>query len=130
MIFDYTVSVPAGTPKLTPYSFECKLTKGTLTEVRVYFPPGPATLVHVTVNDGLVQLVPANPGGTLNFDDLMIASRLEYPVNKHPYALQVAAWSPEAVYPHEITVQFDMQPLERESWTDFIAQMETMLNAG
>lgn len=123
MLFDFDIIIPAHTPSTNPVETRVRLTWGTLTEIRVMFPPGPATLVHVTVSDRLLQLMPANPDGDLNFDDAIIRSLLEYDIVDAPYELIVRGWSPDAVYAHSITVQCEMQPQGGQSWTDMLQHL-------
>lgn len=123
MLFDYDLTVPAGTLKSAPAVAQVKLTRGTLTEIRVYFPPGPATLVHVQVLRALHTLMPANPDGELNFDDLMITSRLEYNLSGRPYEVTLRGWAPLAIFEHTITFQFEVMPIKKETWQTFLADL-------
>jgi hypothetical protein len=91
--------------------------------VDVFFPPGPATLVHVAVKDRLRQIVPANQDQDLNRDHVTVTSFLEYEILDPPYELIVEAWSPDAVYDHTITVDFDMEPAAGSTWRDMMRFM-------
>lgn len=123
MKFDYDLIVPAHTPQNEPVTQRVKLTRGTLTQVVVVFPPGPALLVHVTVSEELHQLVPANPDGDINLDDNNFISDMQYPLENPPYDLIVIGWSPSANYEHTITFQFDVQPLKADDWSEFLKTM-------
>ena len=123
MLFDFDITVPAHTPLATPTEQIMRLTRGTLTEIRVMFPPGPATLVSVTVSDRLIQLVPANPDGYLNFDEAVVSSKLEYDLLDEPYELLARGWSPNANYSHTITIQCNVQPIQGESWGDLMQHL-------
>ncbi len=120
MLFDFDLTIPAATPANAPAIAKARLTYGTLSQVRVVFPPGPATLVHVVVRDRLFQVVPANPEGSLNFDDNFILSTMEYDIRDAPFELDMIGWSPDAVFDHIITFQFDMQPKAGQSWNKFV----------
>lgn len=121
MLFDYDLTVPAGTPKDTPAKAVCKLTSGLLNEIRVSFPPGPATLVHVTIQDALHQILPVNPDGDINLDDsLIVATGLAYPLQS-PYEIYIVGWSPFAIYQHIITCQFDVQSDKQDALQSFAA---------
>ena len=128
MLFDFDITIPAHTTQLNPVEQIVTLTHGTLTDIRVMFPPGPATLVHVTVRDRLHQLVPANQDGTLNFDDTTISSRMEHPMLDAPYELVITGWSPNAVYEHTVTCQFDMQPAAGDTWVEFNEQLFNLVD--
>lgn len=130
MLFDFDVVVPARTPENSPVIQHIKLTAGTLTRIAVFFPPGPATLVYVTVSESIHQLAPANPGGTINLDDATWSSNLEYDFNESPFELVVRAWSPNAVYQHTITILCDVQPKPADKWSQFLQQLFEGQNAG
>jgi len=119
MLFDFNLIIPAGTPQDTPTVTLAKLTRSKLTQIRMLFPPGPATLAHVVIRHNLYQLMPANPEGTINFDDAIIISNLDYDLVDVPYELQMIGWSPLAVYEHTITIQFDLQPITGDTWDNF-----------
>jgi len=119
MLFDFDLVIPAHTLQSDPMEQIINLTRGNLVEIRVMFPPGPATLVHVVVRDRLHQLMPANQDGTLNFDEQIISSRLSHEMRDAPYELRILGWSPNAVYDHIITCQFDMEPGRGDNWDDF-----------
>lgn len=123
MLFDYDLIIPAGTPQNQPYETLAKLTRGKLTEVRIMFPPGCATLAHVVIRHNLHQLVPANPEGTVNFDAFVVTSKLGYDLVDSPYEIRILGWSPSAIYDHIITCQFELEPIEGDTWTDFTTQL-------
>ncbi len=123
MLFDFDLLVPAGTPTLAPVVSKAHLIAGTLTEIRIKFPPGPATLVFVVVKDKSFQLMPINPEGSINVDDETVISRMEYDLTDAPYELDMIGWSPDAVYEHTITFQFELQPMKQDTWSSFIEQL-------
>lgn len=128
MLFDFDITIPATTPAAAPTVQLAKLTRGKLTQIRVLFPPGPATLVHVVVRHNLHQLMPANPEGDINFDDVVVTSILDYDLVDSPYELSIIGWSPLAVYEHTITCQFNLEPVTGDTWNDFNRQL-FMLNS-
>lgn len=128
MLLDFDLLVPAHTAKDEPATYEAKLTSGVVTEIRVYFPPGCATLVHVAIRDALHQLVPANPDGTLNFDDQLIIANLDYKLTAPPFAVTIYGWSPDAYYHHLVTVQFELKPPEGKSSNELLTELLEQLN--
>ena len=120
MLFDFDLTVPRRTAADNPAVYTAKLTRGTLTEIRVIFPPGPATLVYCVIRDRLHQIMPANPEGSLNFDDSTVISRMEYEMADPPYELLLYGWSPDTIYEHTITFQFELQPVSKDTWNDFM----------
>ena len=119
MLFDYNFTIPAHTEQAFPFVGIARLTRGRLTQINVMFPPGPATLVHVAVRHALHQLLPANYDGDVNFDDMVVSSLLHYDLIDSPYELYIYGWSPDAVYQHDITFQFNVEPLEGDNWDAF-----------
>ena len=123
MLFDFDLVVPNGTLQSNPAELVVHLTRGTIRDIRVIFPPGPATLVHVQVLHNLFQLVPANPDGDLNYDDTKFNSPMEYDLDDNKYELILRGWSPDAVYTHTINFQFDMAPLDTDNWSAFVTAL-------
>lgn len=127
MLFDFDLVVPAATPQSSPYEQLARLTRGKLKRINVFFPPGPATLVHVVARHNLHQLAPANFDGDLNYDDTTIISELDYDLVDAPYEIRMVGWSPLAVFQHTITFSFDIVPLDTDNWDSFTRQI-FMLN--
>lgn len=119
MLFDFDLIVPAGTQQDSPAEQLVTLTRGKIVRIGVFFPPGPATLVHCVVRHNLHQLTPANYDGDLNYDDITVTTELEYDLVDPPYELRLIGWSPTAVYQHVITFSFQLQPITGENWSDF-----------
>jgi hypothetical protein len=109
MLFTRDLTIPAGTLKAVPAQSELALIAGTIRRIEAVFPPGPATLVHVTVRDSLFQLMPANPDEDINQDEAVVRSDMDYKMQK-PYTLIFEGWSPDALYPHTITFNVDLAP--------------------
>ena len=128
MLFDYDLLVPKATPASDPAEALATLTRGKLRRIRVFFPPGPATTVHVAVRHNLHQLVPANYDGTLNYDDISIVTELDYDLIDPPYQLRMIGWSPDAIYQHRITFGFDLEPVTGDNWDDFNRLLFTLNN--
>ena len=119
MLFDFDLIIPAATPANQPVEALATLTRGKINRINVFFPPGPATLVHVVARHNLHQLVPANYDGTLNYDDTTIVSELDYNIVDAPYQIRMIGWSPTAVYQHTITFSFNLVPIDNDTWDDF-----------
>lgn len=126
MLFDYDITIPAGTQPENPTERLVRLTRGKITQVRVMFPPGPATLVHVVIRHNLHQLVPANYEGSLNFDDTIVTSLMDYDLLDSPYEIKLIGWSPFATYDHTITCQINLEPIEGDTWDKFNETLFTL----
>jgi hypothetical protein len=124
MLFDYDLLVPEATPEDQPVRKVCTLTSGILHEIRVKFPPGPATLVHVIILDSLHQIMPVNPEATINVDDeTVISSNLKYKL-RPPFEIFMDGWSPTATYEHTITAQFEVYPEDDDGFEAFRKLLE------
>ena len=123
MLFDFDLIIPPLTPVNSPIETLAKLTRGRIKRIYIFFPPGPATLVHVVARHNLHQLVPANFDGTLNYDDTTIITELDYELVDSPYEIRMLGWSPQAVYQHTITFSFDVFPIEGDTWDNFNRQL-------
>lgn len=119
MLFDFDLLIPPATPANDPIETLATLTRGKLKRIRVFFPPGCATLAHVVCRHNLHQLLPANYDGTLNYDDLSIITELDYDLVDAPYQVRMVGWSPTAVYQHRITFGFDLEPVTGDTWESF-----------
>lgn len=126
MLFDFDLIIPAATPATAPTETLARLTRGKLKRINVFFPPGPATLVHVVARHNLHQLVPANYDGDLNYDDTTIITELDYDLVDPPYEIKMVGWSPTATYQHTITFSFDVFPVEGDTWETFTRQLFLM----
>ena len=129
MRFDFDITVPAGTLKDDPLVTPLKLTSGNIAEIGVFFPPGCAALVYARLRRGLQQIAPANPEGAWNYDDIRIASRMEFPLDQPPYEVFVDCWSPGAIYAHTLVVDVDMQPKAEQDWRGFLQHLLGSTNA-
>ena len=123
MLFDFDLLVPLATSESSPTELLVPLTKGILTQIRVTFPPGAATLVYVVVRDRLNQILPANREGSLNFDNAVIVSNLKLSLNDPPYELRLLGWSPNTFFNHRINFQFDVSPGRGQDWEVFFTQL-------
>lgn len=123
MLFDFDLIVPPATSILSPAEMRVQLTRGTIKRIRVFFPPGPASLVHVVVRHNLHQLIPANYDATLNYDDILVDTSASYDLIDPPYELRLLGWSPEAIYEHKISISFDLEPLQNDNWDSFNRQL-------
>jgi hypothetical protein len=123
MLFDYDLTIPAGTTAAAPAVSSLKLTKGNITEIRVFFPPGCATLVHVVICDRLHQILPANPDGSLNYDDAIVVSHMGYELTDAPYELLAYGWAPDSMFDHTITLMFELEPAGGETWQDMLLHL-------
>lgn len=114
MRFVKVLTVTAGSTKSSPSRDSILLSNGMLYHMEVAFPPGPGNWVSVVVLDGNVQIAPANPDGVFNWNDYTLSFTMNYPLTDVPYKLLLRGWSPDAIFDHNITFRFDVQPTEKD----------------
>jgi hypothetical protein len=112
MLYDFGITVPAGTAENAPIEATLKLTAGLIFYLSVEFPPGCRGYVYAVVKHGGHQLYPTNPQGALNAENFTVQAWDFYPLKEAPYTLKVLGWSPEADYQHTLTVRVNLIRLE------------------
>lgn len=110
MRFVYELTIPKDTTKTAPTVSKVTLVKGRLIGVEVAFPPGPATLVHVVIEDGSFQIVPVNRDADLSWDNYTMAFSMRYSLTEVGHELRLVGWSPGTSFEHKITFRFDVEP--------------------
>jgi hypothetical protein len=105
MFYDFTLTIPAGTPAEAPEELELQLSHGIVHTVRLDFPPGPRGEVSIIICDALHQVFPTNEGGVFNADNTYINFNDYYDLTRAPYLLTAKGWSPDADYDHTIHIE-------------------------
>ena len=129
MFYRFSLTVPASTPQTSPVVKVLALTHGIVHQVEVAFPPGCATLVHVSLWRYEHQVWPTNPGESFAWDDYTIVITNEaFGLISRPYTLSLRAWSEDTAYPHTIVcrVGVKLPELHRPgSWVGRLLRGET-----
>ena len=112
MFYDFSFTIPANTPEVSPLLQDVKLTHGIIHRVEISFPAGPRHMVHLAIRRGLNQLWPTNPDGSFNADNYTIIINEYYPLQTEPYILTLVGWSPGTTYNHTIQGRFGILPAE------------------
>jgi hypothetical protein len=97
-------SSPANTLEADAIEDRLQLTWGTIKEIHVGFPPGPAGLVHIQVRDHGWQIVPWTPLQSLAWDNYVFVLPCDYRLDVEPYDLTIRAWNLDDSYPHTVFV--------------------------
>jgi len=105
MLFSYAITVPAGTPSNKPLEQSLEIKPGIIKRIEVKFPPGVAATVHVQIFSGEFQLLPRNPGGSIQGDNETVFDEPYYEIYDEPAVLTLRAWSPTANHDHTILVR-------------------------
>jgi len=105
MVYEHDILVPANTPDSAPVKLDISLTRGVIHKYEVFFPPGCANLVKVSLNQAIHQVWPSNPDGKHKADGTTLSFREHFPIDTEPYLITVTASSPGSNYAHTITVR-------------------------
>ena len=105
------------TPKLTaedaPKITTIKLTRGRLTGGFLFFPSGPAGLLHVIARVASHQILPYNTGEDFRLDACVVPFTLGIDLIEPPYEIDCVTWNDSTLYDHAITVCFSLTPRKR-----------------
>lgn len=104
MYYKWERSIPANTLEADAIEERLQLTWGTIREIHVGFPPGPAGLVHLQVRDKGWQIVPWTPLQSLAWDNYVFVLPCDYRLDVEPYDLMIRAWNLDDSYTHTVFV--------------------------
>jgi hypothetical protein len=112
MLFEYELTVPAGTADASPVTLDALLAPGTVSRVDVTFPAGCAGMVKVTIWRSDHQVWPVNLDEAITGEDATVSWPESYDLDDEPFAFVVKASSPGTTYDHTVTVRFALLSLE------------------
>lgn len=110
MRYIYELTVPLDTPITAPVESKVRLITGTLRQIEVAFPPGPAAMVKVVIRDRILQISPINSEMYHAWDDYTEVFSMNYPLTDPAPELTLVGWSDDTIYAHDITFRFDVDP--------------------
>lgn len=108
MLYEYPLTVTAGTTKASPAKVDMVLTKGVIHRVEVEFYPGPRRYVEARIRRGGHQVWPTNPDGSFCSDGHRIVWDENYEITTQPVRFKFEAWSPDADYNHVIVCRISL----------------------
>jgi len=80
------------------------ITKGQIVHGWIYFPSGPAGLLHVIVKRAKTQLFPMDTGQSYRLDDCIVLLNGNYWIDQPPYKLTIETWNESTTYDHAISI--------------------------
>lgn len=110
MDFSKYISTPIGHTEDSPLTTRLKLTKGRLTGGFLYFPYGPAGMLHFLARIGIHQILPFNTGENFRLDDAVIRFSLGIDLKEPPYIIDCVTWNDSLLFPHACTINFYLDP--------------------
>jgi len=97
-----------------------QLTGGRLVRGFLYFPSGPAGLLHLVVLRGLNQIIPAEKGSNYALDDCVVPLLPDLDLDQPPYTLDALTWNESTEHNHTLTLSLSLDPWsdprERRTW--------------
>jgi len=127
MIFNFDITVPAGTPQNDPIRKTLKLTYGIIHFLEILSSYGCAGKVFCAIYQGSHQVWPTNPDESFRLWGIPIQGREFYPIIEYPYTLEFRGWAPEATYNHVVVVRFWMlRPWELTPFSEYMWQVRGM----
>jgi hypothetical protein len=127
MIFVSAIKTTHLTTKAAPLITPIPITKGKITQVMVFFPPGVNALAHIKVLYGLYQLFPGNEQGDFAGGDVLINWVEDVDITADPTMLTAVTWNDDDTYDHTITVHVVMTPAAQSTnVADVLAQIQAM----
>jgi len=110
MDFVKYISTPKNTTKSDPLITTLKLTKGRLTGGFLFFPSGPAGVLHFYARRGVHQILPFNTDENLRLDDCVVPFTLGIDLVEPPFCVDCVTWNDSALYDHALTICFSLEP--------------------
>lgn len=116
MDFSQYISTPEKTWASEPLTTTVKLTRGRLVSGWLFFPSGPAGLLHFIAKVGVHQIIPFNTGQSFHLDDCVIPISIGIDLLEPPYIVECITWNLSTSYPHALTVCFALDPLVKKKY--------------
>lgn len=104
MDYQVYISTPKNTPESDPVKTVLRLTEGKVFGGWIYFPYGPAGVLHIRLFRGGGQIAPANQGASYNLDDAVVPLSLDIELDEPPYLLTAKTWNTSATYDHALSL--------------------------
>jgi len=118
MLFTFSITAPANTPKTAPATKELRLKEGVITKISVLIPPGHAALAHLAIYDGETQIMPWGEDQWLEGDDETVPWEPDYELPSEPARLEARAWNEDDTYPHTFYIRIWVDPAKvKPDWS-------------
>jgi len=112
MVYTFEITTPKNTLETAKQKTVCQLEKGIIKHFEVFFPPGPAGLLHIQIARGNYQIWPKNTDDSFAADDVTISFNDEFSLKEPPYQLEVYTWNDDDIYEHMTRIRFLIIPVK------------------
>jgi hypothetical protein len=126
--YNFTIKVPKNTARDQPVKTELELMKGIIAGGQIFFPAGCQGLAHVTINDSLGQLYPANAADTFHGDNGSIPLVGRHLLDSSPFKLSAYAWNEDDTYDHTIQITVNLLTPEEVNLSLVMLKLLDVLN--
>jgi len=127
MIYRFGIPTTTDDTKASPLKTILPLTRGTVHQLDVVFPPGCAGTLHVIVRDALHQVWPTNPDQSFASDNDKISFKESLDLDFEPFELQVYTWLEDAAHSHTCIVRVGILPFEvMNPWVDVLEELRNL----
>lgn len=116
MDFVQYINTPVGRNKHNPLTTTVKLTKGRLTGGFLFFPSGPAGMLHFTARIGVHQIIPFNRNESIQLDDCVVPLSFGIDLLEPPYIVECITWNESTEYDHALSVCFSLEPKGKKKY--------------
>ncbi len=110
---DYAVQITTAHTVYTaaaPMRTVVKLSRGRLTGGWIYFPSGPAGLLHLKLLRVTHQFAPFDPQQDYSLDDVIAPLSLGFDLDQPPFQVTIATWNDSTTYDHTLTISLTLDP--------------------
>jgi len=113
MDFLQYISTPPGHTEASPLKTPVTLTAGRLVGGFLYFPRGPAGLLHFIAKIGEHQILPYNTGQNYRLNGAKANFHLKIDLEQPPYIIDCLTWNDSTSLSHACTVVFFLEPSKK-----------------
>lgn len=110
--YERSLTVPANTTEDSPIRLVWPLSRGVITRMTVFFPPGCAGLAKLRIYRGHMQLWPNDLGEWIKGDGREVLVESYYELTSYPYELTVEAINEDDTYSHTPILRCIIVPVE------------------
>ena len=117
MFFEYDITVPAQTLASAPTQTDLPLVWGIIDYVGVQIPLGVKALTFLQLWRGLYQIAPANPGGWIKGENIVVEWKEEFDLTQPPFFIAAKTYNDDDSYAHTLTVRVHVNEKAPMLWS-------------
>lgn len=111
MMYVFNISTPANTAGTAKKETVLRIAHGIVKHVEIQFPPGPAGLLHLHINDALHQIWPYNTDANFASHNVNISFQDFIPVLTAPFEMKAYTWNDDDTFAHTVIIRFVILPV-------------------